>query len=210
MLSVGMTALLPAVLYAAHPDTSAKIEKAQASSARAPATPPKPSTVRGPASFTPQMPFSEAIDILRNSATPPLNIIVLWRPLADAGVRPDTPIGIDGVAGCKVGQYLDLLLLSLSAGASAKLGYTTDGGVITIATTDTLAPPKMIARVYDISDLVAPPARYSLPTMGFGMGYGGQMAPFSGYAGSAGSGLSSPASSLSRSIRPNPRTYRGR
>jgi hypothetical protein len=40
--------------------------------------------------------FSEAIDILRNSAEPPLKIVVLWKDLSEnAYVEPDTPIKID-------------------------------------------------------------------------------------------------------------------
>jgi hypothetical protein len=62
--------------------------------------------------------------------------------------------------------------------------------VITIATTDALPVPKMETRVYDVSDLVAEPARYFLPPFLFnGMGYGGQMmGPFSGYGGGLGAG----------------------
>jgi len=53
---------------------------------------------------------------------PPLNISVLWREIGDnAGIYRDTPIGIDDVEGLRIGQYLDLPL-SLSAGASARLG----------------------------------------------------------------------------------------
>ena len=32
-----------------------------------------------PSSFRPDMPFAEAVDILRNSVKPPLNIAVLWK-----------------------------------------------------------------------------------------------------------------------------------
>jgi len=142
------------------------------------------------------MPFSEAIDILRNATRPPLNIVVLWRDLADgAGIYRDTPIGIDGVSGLRIRQYLDLLVLSLSAGASAKLDWIVHGGVVTIGTVDALPKPKNVTRVYDISDLVAPPAQYSLPMMGFGgMGgygggmYGGQTMGMGSYGGGMGGG----------------------
>jgi len=149
---------------------------------------------RNPASFTPQMPFGEAIDILRNCTTPPLNIVVLWKEIGEnAGVHRDTPIGIDGLPGLRVGQYLDLLVLSLSAGAPAKLGYVVHKGVITVGTTDALPAPRRITRVYDVSDLVAEPARYFFPRVGYGgmgsggMGYGGmsggQMMGPGGYGG---------------------------
>jgi hypothetical protein len=124
-----------------------------------------------PSAFTPEMPFSEAIEILRHSTQPPLNIVVLWRDLADnADVHPDTPIGIDGVSGIPLRQHIELLLMSLSAGSVAELGYAVEKGVIIIATKDSL-PAKMSTRVYDISDLVSEPANYR--GLGFGGMYGG-------------------------------------
>ena len=163
----------------------------------------RPAT-RNPASFTPQMPFGEAIDILRNCTTPPLNIVVLWKEIGEnAGLYKDTPIGIDGLPGLRVGQYLDLLVLSLSAGAPVKLGYVVHKGVITVGTTDALPAPRKITRVYDVSDLVAEPARYFFPQAGYGgmgsggMGYGGmsggQMMGPGGYGGfGAGYGSGTP------------------
>jgi len=146
---------------------------------------PRPPAVRTPASFTREMPLSEAIDILRNCTTPPLSLIVLWRDLEAAGIYRDTPIGIDGLPGLRVRQYLDMLVASLSAGADSTIGYAVQHGAITIATTAALPVSKPITRVYDVSDLVAPPSNPYL-SMGFGgMGYGsygGQMGP-GGYGG---------------------------
>jgi hypothetical protein len=156
--------------------------------------PPARPAVQTPASFTPQMPLGEAIDILRNCTTPPLKIIVLWRSLDSAGIHRDTPIGLDGQPGLRVGQYLDLLVLSLSAGASDRIGYTVHGGVITIGVTTVLPAPRPETRIYDISDLTALPANYRLPPMGFGgMGYGGMygnqmMGLTGGYGGGLGMG----------------------
>jgi hypothetical protein len=210
MLVLAATALVPSLVYAATPNTAAKKEKAEAQTTTLPSTKPGPTTVRSLASSTRQTPFGEAIDLLRNSTTPPLKIIVLWKPLNSAGVYRDTPIGIDGLAGLRAGQVLELLTLSLSAGASAKIGYTVDKGVITISTTDALPSPKPVVRVHDVSDLVAPPARYSLQSMGFGMGYGGQMAPFGTYPGSLGAGLSSPTGGIYGNAGQAARTYRSR
>jgi hypothetical protein len=138
-----------------------------------PSRPARPA-VRTPASFTPQMPLSEAIDILRNCTSPPLNIVVLWKDLDSAGIYRDTPIGIDGIPGLRLGRYLELLVLSLSAGATTPIGYTVQNGVVIISTTAALPAPRYVTRVYDISDLTAPPANYFFPPMGFGnMGYGG-------------------------------------
>ena len=208
-----MTALLSLVTQAASPNAHS-LPGTPVKEAKAPTAPPSnqpvPAAVRSLASFTRQTSFSEAIDLLRNSTTPPRKIIVLWRPLNSAGVYGNTPIGIDGVAGLRAGQVLELLTLSLSAGASAKIGYAVDKGVITISTTDALPSPKPVVRVHDISDLVAPPARYSLPSMGLGMGYGGLMPPFGGYPGSLGAGSSNPASSPSGSTGQITPIYRNR
>ena len=110
--------------------------------------------------------FSEAIDLLRNSAEPALRIVVLWRDLSEnANVERDTPIRIDGVSGIRLRTGLEILLMSVS-GSFAELGYVVEHGVIIIATKDSL-PAKMMTRVYDISDLVARPAGF-----GFGLGFG--------------------------------------
>jgi hypothetical protein len=188
LLLLVVTALLSEGAQAATPNTPAETKKAQTAVTTPPTSGQEPPTARHPASFTRQTPLSEAIGLLRNSTTPPLKIIVLWRPLNSAGVYGTTPIGIDGVAGLRASQALDLLVLSLSAGASAKVGYVVDKGVITISTTETLPAPKVVARIYDISDLVAPPARYSLSSMGMNLGYGGPPAPVGNYRGNLGTG----------------------
>lgn len=144
-----------------------------------------------PSRFSQNMPFGEAIDILRYSTNPPLNIVVLWRDLAEkADISKTTPIGMDGVSGIPLGKHLELLLMSVSAGSTAKLGYVVDKGVIIIATTQSL-PRKVTTRVYDITDLVAEPANYSwrgmMGPMGFpggpygGSGYGGYGAGMPGF-----------------------------
>jgi len=190
-------ALLSTAVHAADPNAPpAEKVKTQKVTKPSPSKPAKPTV----ASFTPEMPFSEAMDILRNSTTPPLNIVVLWKEIGEnAGVYRETPIGINGVAGLRVGQYLELLLLSLSSGTSAKLGYTVKDGVITVGTTGSLRAPKKVTRIYDVSDLVAEPARYFFPPMGFGgMGYGGlyggsMAGPAGGYGVGPGPGTYSPA-----------------
>jgi hypothetical protein len=151
------------------PSKEAKIQAPPKPVPGKPAAPPK----RTPASFTRDMPFGEAMDILRNSTTPPLNIVVLWKEIGEnAGIYRETPIGFDGIPGLRTGQYLELLLLSLSGSAPAKLGCTIKDGIITVGTTGSLRASKKVTRVYDVSDLVAEPARYFFPPMGFGgMGY---------------------------------------
>jgi len=192
--------LLSATAHAGDPNApsakkAATQPVAKPSSSR-PMTPARPT----PASFTPEMPFSEAMDILRNCTAPPLNIVVLWKEIGEnAGVYRETPIGINGIAGLRAGQCLELLLLSLSSSASAKLGYTVKDGVITVGTTGSLRPSRRVTRVYDVSDLVAEPARYFFPPMGFGgMGYGGlyggsMMSPGGGYGAGSTPGMYGPA-----------------
>ena len=137
-----------------------------------------------PSTFTFNMSFGEAIDILRNSTIPPLNIAVLWKDLNEnADIYKDTPIGIDGLSGIPLRKHLELLLTSVSAGSAAELGYTVDGGVIIIATRDSL-PIKRITRVYDVTDLVAPPANYFfMPGTAIPFSFGGMPfgAPYGGY-----------------------------
>lgn len=142
---------------------------------------------RTPASFTRDMPLSEAIEILQNCTTPPLPIVVLWRDLDGAGIYHDTPIGIDGIPGLRLSQYLDMLVLSLSAGASTEIGYRVHRGVIMIASTPALPVSKQITRVYDIRDLTSPPSN-PFPMMGFGGLYGGPMMGTGGGSGGPGMG----------------------
>jgi len=199
LVAVAMMAIPPAAVRAAEPrarvapKTSAAkkdvVVRSAKSSSQSPSLRPG---VRTPASFTPQMPLIEAIDILRNCTTPPLNIVVLWRSLDGAGIYQDTPIGIDGLPGLRVGQYLDALVLSLSAGAADKVGYVVDGGVITIGTGSALPAARPITRVYDISDLTAPPANYRFSPMGYGGMYGNRMA---GLPAGYGAGLPGPVRS---------------
>lgn len=127
-----------------------------------------------PSSFKPNMPFSEAIDILRNSTVRPLNIIVLWKDLEEnADIYRETPIGMDGLSGVPLRTHLKILLMSVSGGGVEKLGYVVDKGVIIIATRDSL-PRKMKTRIYDITDLVSAPANYRLmPGFGMPFGFGG-------------------------------------
>jgi len=138
----------------------------------------------GPSSFKPDMPFSEAIDILRNSTVPKLNIAVLWKDLEEnADIYRETPIGMNGLSKVPLKTHLKILLMSVSGGVG-KLGYVVDEGIIIIATRDSL-PRKMVTRIYDITDLASEPANYrfmrgfAMPFGFGGMSYGGMM-PFGG------------------------------
>ena len=125
--------------------------------------------------------FDEAIDILRHSVKPPLNIFVLWRDLEDnANIDRDTPIGMEGLSGITLKKHLELILASVSTVGDREIGYVIEDGIIRIATKDSL-PKVMRTRVYDITDLTARPARfyesggpYMFPgnTYGYGRDYG--------------------------------------
>ena len=127
---------------------------------RTPAAQRSMANLMDPSAFEPDMPFSEAIDILRNSTFPKLNIVVLWKDLEEnADIYPDTPIGIDGVTGVSLNRHLKSLLDGVAGGAQEKLGYVVDEGVVVISTLGNL-PKKMVTRIYDITDLVGQPANY--------------------------------------------------
>lgn len=144
--------------------------------------------------------FREAIDILRNSTTPPLKIIVLWRDLSEnAYVEPDTLIKIDGASGIRLRTALELLLMAVYSGFD-RLGYVVKDGVIIIATKDSL-PGKMFTRVYNISDLTA-------ATAGLSMGRGWQGTAFAGrgWPMTSGTGINSSNYNRRRQVRSGRRT----
>lgn len=146
--------------------------------------------------------FSEAIDVLRNSTEPPLKIVVLWRDLSEnANVERDTPIKIDGFSGgIRLRTCLELLLMAVSSGF-ARLDYVVKDGIIIIATKDSL-PDRMMTRVYDISYLVAAPARF-----GFGFrpnfGSGWPQGPYMGRAGRSNQRAGRIPDLLRGNVRPN-------
>jgi hypothetical protein len=110
--------------------------------------------------LTADTPFAEAIDILRNSVRPPLNIVVFWKDLEEnADIDGDTSIGIEGLSGITLRKHLELILDSISTIGDSKVGYVVEDGIIKIATEDSL-PELMTTRVYDISYLTAPPAQF--------------------------------------------------
>jgi len=103
--------------------------------------------------FTPNMTFAEAIELIKYCVDPPLQIAVIWKDLLDnADIERTTPINMDAISGVSPGTALRLLLISVSGGYD-QLGYIIDGGVIMIATVDSL-PDRFETHVYDISDLL--------------------------------------------------------
>ena len=104
--------------------------------------------------------FSQAIDILRKSTQPPLNIVVFWRDLQQNSlVEPTTPILMRGVSGIPLEKGLELILRSVSS-YPGELGYVVEDGVVVIATRSSL-PTRFVTRIYDITDLVSLPANFT-------------------------------------------------
>ncbi|MHC5118378.1 MAG: tetratricopeptide repeat protein [Planctomycetota bacterium] len=135
--------------------------------------------------------FEEAIDILQNSVSPPLPIIVRWPDLQDnAFIEKDTLIGIDGVGFRSVllRTVLTQLLEAISSGSFSEVDFVVQDGTITVATEESL-PTNFTTEMYDVSDLVNPPANfdeYSTNNQGGQGGGGGGGGGFGG--GSSGGG----------------------
>jgi len=111
--------------------------------------------LRRPANFshwTRDTTFGRAIDDVKNSVDPPLRLIVFWKDLYEnAAIDQQTEIAMDGISGVPLGVALKSLLMAVT-GNPGQLGYIVNGGVITIATKDSLKT-KWKTRVYDIRDL---------------------------------------------------------
>ncbi len=109
--------------------------------------------------LTPEMPLSEAIDELKNSVDPPLNVFVNWRDLYDnADIDQTTSINMDPISAISLGTALDLLLEAVSGGF-AELRYSVENGVVTIATEESLQI-ELKTLVYDVTDLLGRPADF--------------------------------------------------
>ena len=143
--------------------------------------------------LTPDTPFSEAINILRDLTKPKLNVLVFWRDLEEnAGVYRDTPIGIDGISRIPLYTGLKLLLKSISTTGLEELGYVVDENLITIATKGSLPDP-MFTEVYDVSVFSGAPADFyshlmSVQFLGGGGGGSGGRGRGSGGGSGGGSG----------------------
>jgi len=91
--------------------------------------------------LSPEMPFSEAIEELRNSVEPPLQIAVMWRELLDnADIEPSTPIDLDSLPHVQVKTALEIVLKAISGGF-AELTYRIKGNVIIVGTMESFETP---------------------------------------------------------------------
>ena len=109
--------------------------------------------------LTPETPFGEAIEMLKNSVDPSLKMFVNWRDLSDnADIDQTTPIHMDPISAIPLKNALELLLEAVSGGF-ANINYVVEGGVIKIATAESL-PSEMETLVYDVTDLIGRPADF--------------------------------------------------
>ena len=122
--------------------------------------------------LTEETTFSEAIEMIKNSVSPALKIVVLWRDLSDnAYVEQDTPINVTMPGSVKISVALKLILGSV-AGGFAELDYAIKDGIITVATVDAL-PNRMEIRQYSIAELLGKPANFITDMDTSEMGYSG-------------------------------------
>ena len=157
-----------------------------------------------------EMPFEQAIDIMRHSTTPAVNIVVLWSQLEKAGIERGSPTYMDGITDIPLKTGLNILLQSVSEGQN-KVGYYIKDGLVIIGLQD-LIEQQLETRFYYITDLTAAPANYYPMNIGGGMmqqnmgggGYGNQAN--TGYGGNRGYGQNQ----LGRSSSGYSRSGRGR
>jgi hypothetical protein len=126
--------------------------------------------------FKTDLPFEKAVDILRHSTNPPVNIIVLWIQLGQADIERSSPINMDAITNVPLKTGLNMLLESISS-TDKKLGYYIKNGQVVIGLEDLITRQKE-TRIYNVTDILSSPANY-YPMNGGGMmqqnmGYGNQ------------------------------------
>lgn len=102
-------------------------------------------TIVDVSALSPEMPFSEAIELLKNSVQPPLPIVVLWNELQErCGIEPVTAIGMDGPPAVRLETALKMVIAAVSGGNS-DISYQIDDDVIVIREGELQTPPTSIA-----------------------------------------------------------------
>jgi hypothetical protein len=88
--------------------------------------------------LNPQMPLNDAVELLKKSVDPPLNIVVLWKDVeTNLLVQPSSPTNFEGSPRTKLRTALDLLVKGLYDG-SAKPMWKIRDDTIVIGTAATL------------------------------------------------------------------------
>jgi hypothetical protein len=87
----------------------------------------------------------------------PMNVVVRWQILEDAGIERDKPITMD-VRNLRLSQVL-WMIMDEAGGSDLKLAYRASGELLIISTEEDLGK-EMIVRVYDVSDLLVRAPRF--------------------------------------------------
>ncbi len=103
----------------------------------------------------------------------PMNIVVRWQILEDAGVERDKPITMQ-VRNLRLSQVL-WMIMNEAGGPDLKLAYRASGELLIISTAEDLGR-EMVLLVYDVSDLLVAIPRFGRPRVDFtppgGSGFG--------------------------------------
>jgi hypothetical protein len=92
--------------------------------------------------LSPQTPLATAIEILRKSVDPPLNIVVLWKDVqTNLSVGPASPSDYEGSPRIRLGTALDLLVKGLYDGHTTAMWRIKDDTIV-IGTAATLGLPQ--------------------------------------------------------------------
>ena len=111
--------------------------------------------------ITPGVTFAEALDILRTSVNPKLNLIIFWRHLRESSsIDTDTPVYLDAIGQVTVAKAIEILLASVSDQLT-QLDYVIDGGVVIVGPKQSIRRRKMTLRIYNSSFLTAAPADFT-------------------------------------------------
>jgi hypothetical protein len=131
-----------------------------------------------------EAPLDQVMDWL--AGLTPMNVVVRWQTLEDAGIERDKPISMD-VRNLRLSQVL-WMLMDEAGGTDLKLAYRASGELLIISTEEDLGK-EMMVRVYDVSDLLVRAQRFtSAPRLDIsqasqGSGQGGSQNIFGGQGG---------------------------
>jgi hypothetical protein len=102
----------------------------------------------------------------------PLNIVVHWQVLEDAGIERDKPITIH-VRNLRLSQVL-WMIMDEAGGPDLKLAYRASGELLILSTEEDLRR-EMVIRVYDVSDLLVSIPRFTGPRPSLMAASGGEL-----------------------------------
>lgn len=95
------------------------------------------STIVDVSALTPGMPFSEAVELLKNAVEPPLPIVVLWKELQQfSGIDSTTAIEMDGPSSIRLETALKMVLEAVSGGQRPAVSYQIDNDVVVVRLKD--------------------------------------------------------------------------